>query len=218
MQYPRAPQPLTDLRGSMDAYGIPPELQQQFTRSITFHGVTAPGVFIAVFMVDYALELLGATPGERFYAVAETYRCVPDPVQVMTGCTFGNHRLQVVPVGKYALTMNRPSVSPLTDGVRVYVDAEKMKKFGIISAWYTHSPGFSSLTMIYPLIDEILKAGRDILSVQRVRVHVPLKQSWKSVRCACCGELVPDSMVENEICRGCGSHSYYEVISASGSG
>ncbi|MGB4236116.1 MAG: FmdE family protein [Methanoregulaceae archaeon] len=213
MQYPKDGHQVGDLRASMDAYGISAELQNQFTRSITFHGVTAPGAFIAVFMVDFCLELLEAHPRERLYAIAETYRCVPDPVQVITGCTFGNHRLQVIPIGKFALTMNRPAETPETEGVRVYVDAEKLKEFPIINAWYTRSPGFSSLSMIYPLIDEILKAGRDILSVQRVRVRVPLKQSWKSIRCTSCGELVPDVTIEGGVCRGCGSGSYYEVIS-----
>lgn len=50
----------TEMRESMDAYGIGPALQEQFTRCISFHTVTAPGLFIGVFMVDYALELLGA--------------------------------------------------------------------------------------------------------------------------------------------------------------
>jgi formylmethanofuran dehydrogenase subunit E len=66
--------------------------------------------------------------------------------------------------------------------------------------------------MIFPLIDEILRAGRDILSFQRVRVRVPLKDPWKSVPCRSCGEMVPDSMLEGKICRGCGSLSYYEVV------
>lgn len=212
MKYASDSRPEGNLRESMDAYGISSALQDQFTRCITFHTVTAPGLFIGVFMVDYALELLGARPGERLYAVAETYRCVPDPVQVMAGCTFGNHRLQVVPVGKYALTMNRPSDKPTTDGVRVYVDANRLKKYRVLNAWYTHSTGFNSGTMIYPLIDEILKAGRDILSNQRVRVHVPIKQSWKSVSCGSCNEVVPDILMEGDICRGCGKMSYYEVI------
>lgn len=213
MKYASDTRPEGNLRESMDAYGISSALQDQFTRCMTFHTVTAPGLFIGVFMVDYALELLGAHPGERLYAIAETYKCVPDPVQVMAGCTFGNHRLQVIPVGKFALTMNRPSYSPTVEGVRVYVDAKKLKEYRVLNAWYTHSPGFNSETMIYPLIDEILKAGRGILSHQRVRVKVPPKQTWKSVSCSACGEMVPDIMLEGNQCRGCSSMSYYEVIS-----
>ena len=213
MQFPSHPRAFNELRENMDAYGLTPALQDQFTRCISFHTVTAPGLFIGVFMVDYALELLGARHGEKLYAIAETYKCIPDPVQVIAGCTFGNHRLQVVPIGKFALTMNRPSEKKVIEGVRVYVDAKKLKQYRTINAWYTHSPGFDSRTMIYPLIDEILKAGRDILSYQRVNVNVPLKKAWKSVPCSSCGEMVPDIALEGDHCKGCGSMSYYEVIS-----
>ena len=213
MQFTGHPRAFNELRENMDAYGLTPALQDQFTRCISFHTVTAPGLFIGVFMVDYALELLGARHGEKLYAVAETYKCIPDPVQVMAGCTFGNHRLQVIPIGKFALTMNRPSEKKVIEGVRVFVDAEKLQKYRIINAWYTHSPGFDSSTMVYPLIDEILKAGRDILSFQRVLVNVPLKESWISVHCTSCGEMVPDIALEGDHCKGCGSMSYYDVVS-----
>jgi formylmethanofuran dehydrogenase subunit E len=213
MQFPNHPRVFNELRESMDAYDLTPALQDQFTRCISFHTVTAPGLFIGVFMVDYALELLRARHGEKLYAVAETYKCIPDPVQVIAGCTFGNHRLQVVPIGKFALTMNRPSEKKIVEGVRVYVDADKLKQYRIINAWYTHSTEFDSRTMIYPLIDEILKAGRDILSFQRVNVNVSLKQAWKSVPCSSCGEMVPDIALEGDHCLGCGSMSYYEVVS-----
>lgn len=213
MQFKSQPQAFTEFRESMGAYGITPALQDQFTRCISFHTVTAPGLFIGVFMVDYALELLGARPGEKLYAVTESYKCIPDPVQVIAGCTFGNHRLQVLPIGKFALTMNRPSEKKIVEGVRVYVDVNKLKNFRIINAWYTHKPGFDSSTMIYPLIDEILIAGRNILSFQRVTVNVTLKESWKSVPCPSCGEMVPDVTLEEDQCRGCGSMSYYTVLS-----
>jgi len=213
MRFQSHPQAFTELRGNMDAYGITPALQAHFTRCISFHTITAPGLFIGVFMVDYALELLDAHQGEKLYAVTETYKCIPDPVQVMAGCTFGNHRLRVVPIGKFALTMNRPSEKKVIEGVRVYVDVTKLKKFPIINAWYTHSPDFESNDMIYPLIDEILIAGRDILSYQRVKVNVSLKESWKSVSCSSCGEMVPEVTLEDGHCRGCGSMSYYTVVS-----
>ncbi len=212
MQFPSHPRTFTELRESMEAYGIAPALQDHFTRCISFHTITAPGLFIGVFMVDYALELLDAHQGEKLYAVTETYKCIPDPVQVIAGCTFGNHRLQVLPIGKFALTMNRPSEKKVVEGVRVYVDVKKLKKFRIINSWYTHSPGFDSSEMIYPLIDQILVAGRDILSFQHVKVDVPRKESWKSVPCSSCGEMVPDVTLEETHCRGCGSMSYYTVI------
>ena len=64
MQFPSHPRASNELRESMDAYGLTPALQDQFTRCISFHTVTAPGLFIGVFMVDYVLELVGARHGE----------------------------------------------------------------------------------------------------------------------------------------------------------
>ena len=43
--------------------GSLPRYRTSFTRCISFHTITAPGLFIGVFMVDYALELLDAQPG-----------------------------------------------------------------------------------------------------------------------------------------------------------
>lgn len=213
MQFQSQPHAFTEFRENMGAYGITLTLQDQFTRCISFHTVAAPGLFIGVFMVDYALELLDAHPGEKLYAVTESYKCIPDPVQVIAGCTFGNHRLKVLPIGKFALTLNRPSEKEVVEGVRVYVDVNKLKKYRTINAWYTHSPAFDSSDMIYLLIDEILIAGRDMLSFQRVRLNVPHKESWESVPCSSCGEMVPDVTLEEDHCRGCGSMSYYTVIS-----
>ena len=213
MQFPSHTRSFTELRENMDAYGITAALQEQFTRCVNFHTVTSPGLFIGVFMVDYALELLDYQQGEKLYAVTETYKCIPDPVQVIAGCTYGNHRLQVLPIGKFALTMNRPSKKKVVTGVRVYVDTSKLKKYPIINAWYTHSTWFDSSDKVYPLIDQILTAGRNILSSQKVEVTVPQKESWKSVPCSSCGEMVPDVTLEENHCRGCGSMSYYSVVS-----
>jgi len=55
---------------------------------------------LGAFMVDLALEKLGAKPGDRLYAVSESPKCLPDAVQVITHCTYGNHRLRVINTGR----------------------------------------------------------------------------------------------------------------------
>ena len=203
---------LARIQERMDRLGIDPRLKDYVTRSIRFHTHPAPGVLIAVFMVDYALELLGATPGERLYAVCETRKCAPDPVQVILGCTTGNKGLQVLPIGRFALTLNRPSDGPTSDGVRVYVDPAKVKAFPVIRAWYTNAPGFDKKKQEGALTDEIFRAGREILSFKRVRVKVPGKEKWEAALCSCCGEMVPGDLLEDGACSGCGSLAYYEEI------
>jgi len=194
----------------MDSHSLPPSLKGHFKRCITFHTYPAPGLLIGVFMVDYAVALLGATPGEKLYAVSETFKCAPDPLQVILNCTVGNHRLRVIPVGKFAITVNSPSTEPFTEGIRVFVDPDKINRYPIIKAWFTNDSSFNQRVMEQPLIDEIFRAGRDILSAERVRVKVTPKQKWKSGKCQVCGELVPQDMLEQGVCRGCGPLAYYE--------
>jgi len=185
-----------------------------FERCIDFHTYPAPGLLIGVFMVDYAVELLGAVPGEKLYAVSETNKCAPDPLQVILNCTSGNHRLRIIPIGKFAITVNRPSAEPFTDGIRVFVDPGKIDRYPVIKTWFTNDPSFSKKTMGQHLVDEIFFAGRDILSAEKVRVQVTPKQQWQSARCRVCGETVPEEMLEQGVCRGCGSMAYYERYGA----
>jgi len=93
----------------MDYYQLPSRIRDYVLRTASFHSYASPGVLIGVFMVDYALDLLGAEPGEKLFAVCETHKCVPDALQVIAGCTTGNNRLRLVPIGKFALTLSRGS-------------------------------------------------------------------------------------------------------------
>jgi formylmethanofuran dehydrogenase subunit E len=144
--------------------------------------------------------------------VCETPKCLPDALQVLAHITTGNNRLKVIPIGKFAITMNLPSEGPKADAIRVYVDREKLKKYPTVDLWYANSPAFDKMTMKGKLFDEIFSAGRNILSSERVRVPVNKKKKWKSVTCPTCGESVPDYLIEGDRCGACGSMKYYEKI------
>lgn len=197
---------------SMNSCGINPALMQQILRLSEFHTYPAPGVLIGAFMVDYALELLGVTPDRKLYGVCETPKCLPDALQVMARCTTGNNRLKVVPIGKFAITLNAPSESETAEAVRVYVDLEKLKAFPTIDMWYANSPAYDKHAMKGRLQDEIFQAGRQILTSERVKVAVHKKKKWSSVTCPSCGETVPDYLIEGDHCGACGSMKYYERI------
>jgi formylmethanofuran dehydrogenase subunit E len=194
----------------MEACGIDAPLRQQILRLSEFHTYPAPGVLIGAFMVDYALDLLGVTPDKKLYGVCETPKCLPDALQVIAHCTTGNSRLRVVPIGKFAITLNTASENPTVEGVRVYVDLEKLKKFSMIANWYANSPAFVKATMKGQLQEEIFRAGRAMLSWEKVRIPVHKKQKWVSVTCPCCGETVPDYLIEGDRCGACGSMKYFE--------
>ena len=200
------------LKASMDRGGVSPALQQGILRLAEFHTYPAPGVLIGAFMVDYAMEILGVKKGRKLYGVCETPKCLPDALQVLAHITIGNNRLKIVPVGKFAIAMNLPSEGATADALRVYVDLEKLKKYPTIDTWYANSPAFDKKTMKGQLFDEIFRAGRNILSFERVRVTVKQKEKWSSVTCPCCGEMIPDYLMEGDHCAACGSMRYYEKI------
>jgi formylmethanofuran dehydrogenase subunit E len=195
------PEELPDaLKASMVRGGVRPELQQEILRLAEFHTYPAPGVVIGAFMVDYAMELLGVKKGLKLYGVCETPKCLPDALQVLAYINIGNNWLKIVPIGKFAITMNLPSEDATADAVRVYVDLQKLKNYPTIDIWYANSPVFDRKTMKGQLFDEIFRAGRDILSSERVRVTVKNKEKWLSVIYPRCGETVPDYLIEGDHC------------------
>jgi formylmethanofuran dehydrogenase subunit E len=197
------------LKASMDRGGVPSRLQQDIFRLAEFHTYPAPGVLIGAFMVDYAMELLGVTADQKLYGVCETPKCLPDALQVMAHITTGNNRLKIVPIGKFAITINPPSEGTTAEAIRVFVDLEKLKKYPTIDTWYANSPAFDKKTMKQKLFDEIFSAGRNILSTEKVQVTVTPKKKWTSVICPCCGDTVPDYLIEGDRCGACGSMNYY---------
>ncbi|WP_292425972.1 FmdE family protein [Methanoregula sp.] len=196
----------------MKACGVPDRVQEYMIRCTEFHTAPAPGVLIGAIMVDYALELLEANPEEKLFAVCETPKCLPDTLQVIAHSTTGNGRLTVLPIGKFAITVNRASDSSTAEGVRVWVDSEKLKNFPVIDMWYANSPQYQKHTMGTSLQEEIFRAKREILSTERVRVPVTGKLKWKPVICPSCGESVPDYLIVDGRCAACSSKKYYEKL------
>ena len=161
-------------------------------------------------MVDLALEKLGAEPNDKLYAVAETSKCTPDAVQVITHATLGNHRLRIIESGRFSITLNRPSSGKEAEGIRVYIDAAKINAYPVLNQWYTNDPAFKHVTDRDVVYDEIMRGGRNILSWEPVRVVVPRKAQWAAVTCPVCSEIVPDYLLKDGTCVTCAATKYYE--------
>ncbi len=194
------------------ALGVPEHLQRMIGRSSEFHLYPAPGLVMGVFMVDWAMEGLHATPGDKLYAVAETRKCLPDALQVIAHCTIGNNRLRILNTGRFAIAMNRPSTGDVAEGVRVSVDAEKLDEFPTMHAWFMHDRRFDKKTMTVALFDEILGGGRRYLALERVAVRFSPRKDWTGARCTSCGEPVPDTLLTDGLCHACRDEQYYEPL------
>ena len=184
-----------------------------FSQCIDFHTFPAPGLLIGIYMMDYALSLLNAKPTDKLYAVSESIKCLPDALQVITHCTIGNHRLRIVPIGRFAISMNLFSTESAAEGVRVSMNTATLTDTPALKAWFANSPSFDGKTMKKQLVDEILRKGRGMLSWEKVRIPIVPKEKWNTEICSLCGEPVPSYMIEeNAICSGCGSMKYYDTI------
>ena len=87
-----------------------------------FHGYPAPGLIIGGYMVELAKRHM--PEGVLYDAVSETAHCLPDAVQLLTPCTFGNGWLRVLPFGIYAVTLYDKATG---EGVRVELDNDKLE-------------------------------------------------------------------------------------------
>jgi formylmethanofuran dehydrogenase subunit E len=122
----------------------------------------------------------------------------------------GNSRLRIIETGKFSITLNRGSTEERADGIRVYVDATKIRRYPMLNLWYTNDPRYNHVTERDRVYDEILQAGRDIFSWERVKVSVPQKAKWQAVQCPVCKEMVPDYLAENGMCIACAGANYFE--------
>jgi len=206
--------PPEEFNDALHSCGITAPMKDYLNQCVVFHTSPAPGVLIGAFMVDYALDLLGASVSDKLYGVCETPKCLPDSLQAIAHCTTGNNRLRVVPIGKFAITVNATANAngETAEAVRVYVDSEKLKKFPVIDIWYANSPEYDKSTMNGKLQEAIFRAGRGILSCERVTVKVSPKRKWKPVTCPVCGDSIPDYLFGDGLCGSCSSLRYYEKI------
>jgi len=179
-----------------------------------FHTKRAPGIPIGACMVDYALELLGSING-TLNAVCETDWCLCDPIQVMTGCTFGNRYLRIEDdLGRYALTLyDRDS----GDGIRVFVDVEKIdsqktpelfKFFHRTRGSEVENGGPARKASNRKVIEEFMTMKREILTAEPVKVLKTGKDPIPPARiCESCGESFLGTI--QTTCKMCRGASYY---------
>jgi len=90
-----------------------------FEEVVKFHGHLCGGVASGYALGIYAMELIGAKPGDSLYAVVEFQNCMTDAIQMVTGCTTGKGNLVVRNLDKGAITLVKRDTGK---GVRVVID------------------------------------------------------------------------------------------------
>ena len=181
-------------------------LEGYIDRVRAFHGYAAPGVIIGGLMVDLAYRQL---PDEGLFdAICETYRCLPDAVQLLTPCTIGNGWMKILDWDKFALSLYDRRTF---DGVRIWLDLEKAQSFPNIYRWYMRLAPKHELPLEV-LVEDILTARRAILSAAPIRATRLTDRKKKGATGVCpgCKEAFPLS--QGERCLACQGHGYYVEI------
>jgi formylmethanofuran dehydrogenase subunit E len=172
----------------------------------SFHGSIAPGIVAGGIMVNIARANL--PQGEFFDVICETGHCLPDAVQLLTPCTIGNRWLKIVDTSRYALTFFNKYTG---DGIRVFLDARKLKDWPAIRAWFLKEKPKRDQDQ-QEIIDEFRMAGTSIYSTEKVRVKPSYITSSKQKRssislCPSCGEAYRADLGETcPACRGKGPY------------
>ncbi len=171
-----------------------------------FHGFAAPGVLIGGFMVELAYRNL---PEERLFdAIAETPKCLPDAIQLLTPCTVGNGWLTILNLGRYALTLYDKQTG---EGTRVFLDPAKIEPWSEIKNWFFKlKPKKEQDDQV--LVRQIKEAGVSICGIQQVRVaNRMLEKRHRAGFAVCphCKESYPVS--DSALCLACQDMTLYVV-------
>ncbi|MDR2504373.1 MAG: formylmethanofuran dehydrogenase subunit E family protein [Deltaproteobacteria bacterium] len=167
-----------------------------------FHGYAAPGALWGGIMVDMARERLKSLfgPDALFWVLVESYSCLPDAVQLLTPCTVGNRRLQVLDLNRYALTLY---TKPGGQGVRIFVDGGKLGPWPHLQSWFMGLVDKKDQDANL-LTNDIRLGGASACSMRAVRVpetYLRRERKGKIGLCPACGEPYP--LRDGERCLAC---------------
>lgn len=163
-----------------------PGLLFQIERVSSFHGYLSTGAFIGIQMLNIARRVLDTNFGEQLFVTCETYNCLPDPFQILAGCTIGNKKLKVKDYGKMAVIVNNraPEGKTLIKSVRIVFDPSKTALYPRLHAWYMKTEKVSHEEAISLLID----AGESVYTYKIMDIELQEKPEKRIALCDKCGE------------------------------
>lgn len=193
------------------------EFLQLVEKVYAFHTRRAPGIPIAIEMVNRAKERLGDV--QKLCAIAETRVCLSDAIQYVAGCTIGNGDLKVLEsLGRYAMTLYDRKTGK---GVRIFVDQKKIdkEKYSELYKFFRRERseavknfGPERKVSNAQVVKEFIDSGRDIFSLEEVIVTNTKKPPVLECGiCEKCGESYTKQKPEDKLCLYCaGELNYYE--------
>ena len=180
-----------------------PEMRSQIEKVASFHGYLSTGAFVGIQMLNLAKRVLHASNKDRLFVTCETSNCLPDPFQVLAGCTIGNKGLKILDHGKMAVTVTRRApAGSMVKGVRVMLDPAKTVRYPRLHAWFMKTKKIPHTEAISIL----LSAGESVYTYKILDLEVPEKPRKEIAICGCCKESFVQRG-EEMLCVACLEHS-----------
>jgi formylmethanofuran dehydrogenase subunit E len=174
-------------------------------------GTTRSGIILGIRLAMLGLMELGAEEPDRVdhsvvVVFVETDRCLPDAIELVTGCRLGNRKLKLRDMGKMAATfLDLSSGRAIRIAARDVYDEQAQKLFPELDRE-------AALAQIY-------RVGTDEELFSRVWVRVPIGPEdvpgYHAARTTCtdCGEGISFGREVRQgsrtLCLACAGHSYY---------
>ena len=190
--------------------------EKDFQDCIQFHGHTCMGVTIGYLAAKLALKQLGIkrSVDEELITIVENDACCCDAIQVLTGCTFGKGNFFFKDHGKMAFTFaNRASGEAirlvLKPGVFDRPEEEQQLAEKIRTGNATPNDRQRYEKIFEARGEEFFSHGPEaFFEMQKIALQLPPTATRSASQpCACCGEMVMTSKLENVnnqlICKGC---------------
>ena len=172
-----------------------------------------PGIILAIRMCLLALKRLEMTvptvEQRRLIVIVETDRCLPDAVQMVTGCRLANRTLKLRDMGKMAAAfLNLETQGAIRIGALESANSRALEL-------YPEREGNDALSLAYRTLED-----DDLFHVQSVKIHLPPEDlpGYRAPRVLCqqCGEGIAFGREIRRggqaLCRACAGDGYYEIL------
>jgi len=174
-------------------------MRSQIEKVAHFHGYLSTGAFMGIQMLNIAQRLLDIKDEDRLFVTCETYNCLPDPFQILAGCTIGNKGMKIKDHGKMAATISkRGPAGSRVKAVRIMLDPAKTAQYPRLHAWF-----MKTCKVPHPeAVSLLLEAGESVYTWELLELEVPEKPRKQITLCNECGESFIQRE-EEQICQAC---------------
>ncbi len=189
---------------------------QDYIEEASKDGSTRSGIVLGIRMALLALKELGLEvplqDHRSLVTIVETDRCLPDALQLVTGCRLGNRTLQFKDYGKMAATF-----VDVTRNLAIRIGARESANERLLE-------NFRGLDKENK--EEVLRQGyerlpeEELFTRQWVKLDLPAEElpgyRGERVICAECGEGISFgrevAFGVRHLCRACAGESYFQKV------